>query len=718
MSGLDLQQSKGMALAIGLFLFAPMAQAQTTEKKSLDHETELKEAAKRPLAKMVLKTVEGGPLSDAQNAEIEKSNKLMADAEASRKKAGFAAAAEQSQQAFDIRQKILGPTHFLSVTSKVLTETMNQWRQLGPDKQQKLAEADKQLSSAQAIHDGGDFRAAQDAAQKAVSLLESTLPKDHVETGAALLMLGKVQVDINLYDKAEQALTRALRITETAYGQKHPQTALVLDRLGWLWFYQATQGSPDRDKALGAVEALDRAVNILLETFGENRELAESLDNLGTVQAPFGREKAKEAKANKLRALAIRKQLLGPDDKDTGVSYSNLGWIYEQLGEDEKVVPMRKKALAIFEKSLGAKHPYCYMEKGNLARVYQIRNKNEDAVKLYEEMVALDRKQAGEDTPETVGRMARLGAVYLAAGRVDDGIQALSQVAEKTQSLFTAGQQQVAINILQNSAVSCEQHRLFETAIKFREKIVEWDDQLRGANDNLTFALRAVGLGSLYIQAGRLQDAKKNLADNIVRIRKFVNQDQKSLFRLVIPLSNLARVHEKLGELDSAERNCQEVVKICESYLGPKHPVTARAMTRQGRINTLQEQLVMAQFFLEEAQRIFEESKSQDPFIRIEIFQDLARLHSAKKEPDKAVAMLRKALERCDDWPEQIHMINQYAIKAETLKQLLDATGSNDSAAKTDRRAWRSELKTLLEKLEAGRALNAEQKEWLKDLKA
>lgn len=699
-----------LMITIGLFLPSTVAQTQATQPNGLDYATLLKKASERPLAKMVLKSPSGKPLSDEQRAEIENSNKLMADAKSSREKSDFSAAASQSQKAFEIRNRILGPRHFLTISAKILAQSMDQWGRLPPEKQQKLSEADKKSNSANALYEGGDYRAAQEDANKALSLYEAVLPKDNAEIGTALLLLSKIKIDLRAYDEADETLRRAVRITERAYGENHPQTALTLDRVGWLRFFQARQGGLDRTKALASAEALDKAVSIFLATVGENGDYAESLDNLGTTLATLGKDQAQKAKEYKLRALVVRREVLGPEAKDTGVSLSNLAWTYEQLGEDDKVVPMRKQALAIFEKSLGPEHAYCYLERSNLARVYQVRKQYDEAIKLHEAMVKLD--EDAKLSPETVGRLAGLGAAYLRAGRITDGIRTFSRTHEKARAIYTDGHQQAAINILQNMARICEGSRLFDEAVKLLEQAVEWDKQ-SGTNDEISPTLRVRGLGSLYIQVGRLEEARELLTKSLDRIRKLAGKDQRSLTRLMIPLYDLAIVHERLGDLDEAEKLCEEVLRLCESYLGSQNPLTARAMIRLGRINTLKKRYEMARFLLKDAERIFKSSKEPNLIGDIESLREQAQLHAAEGETEKAITLLRKALQRCDEYPEQVDIIHRESMQTEILKELLDASDS-DAAAKTDRQAWRKQLMTLLGNLKAKKALNAKQKEWMK----
>jgi len=700
-----------------LLLATATVQAQTTRPRpttrpnEFDFQTVLKQAAERPLTKIELKHPDGKALSDAEKAEIAQSDKLMTDASASRAKGDFAAAHQQAAKAQEIRQRLLGPDHYLTVSARVLAASMAAWNGVSAEAKKKLIESDKRLAAAKNLQDRGEYNAAAEAAQTAASLRQSAVPDDQAELGAALLRLGDIRIDLRQYNRADQVLKRAGQMIRTAYGMKHPQTARLLDRIGWLRISQAPQDRTNPDIVDEAVKALKGAVAIFLRTVGENAEMAESLDNLGTALVATGDKK--KALGMKLRALVIRQQVLGPADEDTGVSLSNIAWLYEGLNDEKQAMALREKALAVFKQALGPDHPYSMIQRDSLARLYERQGKQKKAVKLLERIVAADAKRSDKLAPGVGAHLVRLADAYLKIGRLDDGMRILKQASQHAKELNDNGQRQPATQTLMTAAETCGRHRLFELELEFQQQLVQWDTARRDEKDNLRKIRRVSRLGGILIDVGRLDDAKRILSQVIARIKKL--RGKGNVF-LAAPLLNLARTQERLGNLEEAEKLCDKVLEISEAKLKRRVPGLAYANMEMGRINLLQGHLEMAKFSLDEAQEIFKQYAKQDPNGNIKILRELAHYHLKKGEPQKAIALLREALQRCRDWSKKHNTVHNRSATIETLKALLDATDANDSDLTQSRRAWQTEFKTLLEEARADHALNAEQKAWLKQL--
>ena len=694
-------------VVVGFLVCSSPGRAQTTKPVVAEHEALLKKIAKRPLSTPELKSAAGQPLSDAERADIDRGNKLMADAETARQKGDFATAAQKSKEASEIRQRLLGSDHYLTVSARVLTGTMTLYSGLDSDAQRKLAEADKRLAEATKLQKQGEYVKSAEAAKAAVSLREAVLPKDHEEIGPALLRLGSVQTDLADYDVADGILARSRQLVQKAYGAEHPEMALVLDRVGWLGVYQANQRGSDRAIAREAVSSLAGAVRIFQATVGETVEMAESLDNLATAQANIGN--TNEALRNRLRALVIRKTLLGPEDKEVGVSLSNLAWMYGMMGKIDQALPLRRRAATIFENSLGARHPYTVQEKSGLAGLYTARGEYDEAIRLLESLVAIDREGASGQAGEGLPRRTRLGTLYLFAGRLEDADRELGAVREQAVALHAKGEGRFTSSSLQLMANTYQSLRMSGDAVQVYEKLVAWDDEERGQSDNGMLIDRASALGQRYLEVGRLDDAERMLLAVVDRIKKLHGD---ASIQMAVPLLGLATVYERRDELDRAAALCDEVLNLSEQNLPSNSRGTAIALMRVGRINAMQKRFEMARFSLEEAQRILKTRGEENSPLFIEVLHELGRCHGLLGEREKAVKRLKDALARCRQAAKDKRQVWPKFQTAKVLKALLDAAGREGPEAA----AWRAELKTLLDEFKNKRSLNAEQQGWLKEL--
>ena len=84
------------------------------------------------------------------------------------------------------------------------------------------------------------------------------------------------------------------------------------------------------------------------------------------------------------------------------------------------------------------------------------------------------------------GRMARMM----------EELDLTEQQRAEAQELFDNGLPIPATNTIIAIAGACRKHRMLEDALRFHEKVVEWDNKTRGKSDSLTLALRTNTLGA------------------------------------------------------------------------------------------------------------------------------------------------------------------------------------------------------------------------------
>ena len=681
---------------------APSSQpTSNTAPKYLEksHTELLEEARQTPLLTVEIKSAAGKPLSEAEKADQKKADDLMKAAASARKNGDFKAASEAARDAMNIYQKLFGAGHYLTISSSIETSTMDQFKSLSPAEKQDLVEADRQMEAAEAATLRGDFYATRTAARKVLETRERILGKNHAALIVALRVLGNAQIELGAIDDAQQALVRAVDLVESGYGKNHPQTALVLDRLAWLRVYQSRREA--------ACAQLRRAVWILKNAQGEIAETAESLDNLGTALAYSG--EFEEALQSKLRALVIREKLLGPDAKDTAVSMSNLAWLYTRIGKPAEVIPLRKKALAVFEKVLGPDHHDTIIELSNLAQVYFGADKFSEAADLYEQQIARDEKRTGPLDSGPVNRLLMLGSVYLKSGRQADAEKALQRAVDKGIKLYESGERGAAITELMRVVFVYEYYRMLEDATKVRETILKWDES-QGTLATAETVQRAAQLGRVYTELGRTNEANDLLTKTVGQAKMLFGE---SGVWVMSPLISLAAVYEKMGKLDDAVKICEQVLRLAESKLSKVSPSSVFAVYLLGRIQLEQKNTDIAKFSLEEALDRNEHAQRPDQTMKASILRELAACHQTAGEKDEAKKLFDKSIDVARELSKDGNYYHAAEL-AESIKRLLDADAGG-LPLDAGRDALRNELRGLLEKLRAARALDAENKKWLQE---
>jgi eukaryotic-like serine/threonine-protein kinase len=152
----------------------------------------------------------------------------------------------------------------------------------------------------------------------------------------------RVGVDVRKQGNLREAHTlfrRALELSRRAYGEEHPNTAMVLDNLTNLLL---EQGAYDEARQLH-----ERILGDRERVLGEEHSVtAQSLNHLGNVLSELGM--FSEARHRYERALAIFKAEYGDHPKTAMVLY-NLATVLSEQGMHDEASSYEQRALGILE---------------------------------------------------------------------------------------------------------------------------------------------------------------------------------------------------------------------------------------------------------------------------------------------------------------------------------------------------------------------------------
>ncbi len=711
--GLTAQHITGVVLV--MCMVSPAATQTTQPEKKSRHAELLQSVAKMPLRGVVLRPPSAAPLGSAERADVERSNSLMAEATGMLLEGAFAAGVALARESMDIRGRLLGPNHFLTISARVMARTMSKSATFSKADREQLVESYGLVTEAVDANGLGLHSKAEKAAARAVEIRERLFGKMHPTLGPALREQGRAQTESRDFAAAEASLSRGLEVTESSlnFGKDHPETALVLDRLGWLRINTAALEGFGPEVVEQSARDLRRSVHIFGKTVGETTAAAEATDNLGT--ALFFTREYESAIQSKLRALVIRQTLLGPSHKETAVSLSNIAWLYNQLGMREEVIPLRKKALGILEQAVGPRHPYRSAEEMNLAATYLERSMHAEAITLLEAAVAREKQQPRtEPDVGAVGRLAGLGRAYIAADRHADAAAILEAAFDLTKKMYAAGQENQAILESNNLAELYNDHRKLDAASRVYEQLVSWDR--RGSMQESTAAIkRATRLAEIHINLDRSREARAILQNVLMWLEM---KHGKLALESFGPALMMARACENTDDPAAAGKFCLVALQISEARLPPGSRHNALALRMMGRLHVLEKKLDLARFELNEAHTIIEKYSDEDPVPLVLVLRDQALLHQAADRPVEAIEVLRQALERSRKLAEQSASVHLQVLLAKSLKLLTDALATDKSGAarKQELVERRAELHSLLQRLKAAGALDAENQRWLKEL--
>eukprot|EP00052_Salpingoeca_macrocollata_P016716 m.134966 g.134966 ORF g.134966 m.134966 type:complete len:444 (-) comp20148_c1_seq1:42-1373(-) len=201
--------------------------------------------------------------------------------------------------------------------------------------------------------------------------------------------LGCMYIDSGHYEKAIAPLSSCLQKREQMYGKDHPEVAVVLDKIGRVYFQL---GDMER-----AVLFLSRAVTIFQQTGpGEKRlDYADVCESLGMVY----REIRQPTKALRLLKISfdVRKELLGSVHSSTVRVLDSLAAIYSSL-------PVRRA----------------------------------EAVPFLQELLEIRTLVFGEHTREVCGVLLRLASVYQKIGDATHALDTLQRLVPSLHRCYSS----------------------------------------------------------------------------------------------------------------------------------------------------------------------------------------------------------------------------------------------------------------------------------------
>ena len=365
------------------------------------------------------------PTDDEQS--LVKAQRLMEKASNLRKGGKYDDALALTEQALNLRERVLGPDH------TDVAHTLHLLAVIYDDK--------------------SDYDKAEPLNVRALAIREKVLGLEHPDVAQSLFNLAWIYKVRQQFVKAESTYLRVLAIQEKALGPYHSSVATTLNDMAVL--YNQT-GKYDlsiqvnqrvlaiREKALGPEDdgvakalnnlarayerkgdydqaeiCLKRAVTIWEKAFGpEHPDVAFGLDGLGKIY--FFKGDYASAEPLFERALSIREKSLGGEHVEVGTSLNNLAVLYRQKGDYARAESLMKRDLAITEKRLGSDHPFVAPTLSNLASIYVIRGEYSKAETLFRRALSIYEKALGDGHQDVGWTLTLLAQLYLARNAEND----------------------------------------------------------------------------------------------------------------------------------------------------------------------------------------------------------------------------------------------------------------------------------------------------------
>ncbi len=279
------------------------------------------------------------------------------------------------------------------------------------DQREDVMAADLNAAFGTHLRMTGAYREAQEYLERALSIREQRLGRDHPDVVTLLDNLAELSREQGKYREAEPLYQRAWYIREQFLGAGDPQMATSLYNLANLYFAQ--------EQYEEAEPLYRRVLEIWQQNLGEEHpQVAYPLNNLALLYRE--QRKYEEAEPFYWRALRIWQHSLGPEHPQVATLLNNLALLFRDRGKYKEAELLYQRALRIREKNLGEEHSLVAYPLNGLANLYYEQGKYAEAESLYRQALCIRERSLGSDHPLVAYPLNGLASLYYEQGKYEE----------------------------------------------------------------------------------------------------------------------------------------------------------------------------------------------------------------------------------------------------------------------------------------------------------
>lgn len=427
----------------------------------------------------------------------------------------------------------------------------------------------------------------------------------------------------------------------------HEERYHVAPELSAALWQQVGEYLREQGDYVGAQTGIEHALALRKQVLGENdRLVAESLDYLGELnqeQANYD-----QARIYHEQALHIRQVVCGQEHQDTALSLNNLGVLFHSQGQYEQARPYYEEALAIRKRVLGDNNPDTAMSLNNLGTLLQSQGQYEQAGPYYEEALNIRKHVLGDNHPDTATSLNSLGALLHSQGQYERARPYYEEALAITKRVLGDNHPSTARSF-NNLGGLLQDRGQYEQARPYLEETLAIIKRVLGDNHPDT-AMSLNNLGELLKSQGQYEQAR-SCHEEALAIRKRVLGDNHP--DTATSLNNLGLLLYEQGQYERARPYHEEALAILKRALGDNHPDTALSLNNLGTLLCSQGKYVEARPYLEQALNIYETVHGEKHPRLVAILSNLGGIMFSLKQFRQARLYLTQAATICRETDEQ-----------------------------------------------------------------
>ncbi len=374
--------------------------------------------------------------------------------------------------------------------------------------------------------------------------------------------------------QARAEATRALKaeaLASESARQAKSEAAIAKGVNDFLRHDLLEEASPDknaRDKQVTVEEVVRRAAAKIDGKFPDQPLVEASIRiTIGGTLNALG--KYDEAIPLYEGAWALRRRVLGEDNRETLAAMSGLANACRYAGRFDQSLKLEEQALALLTAKLGANHLDTIMSMNRLAIAYWYAGRAEPSIKMMKQSVALSKAALGMADPHTIDYMGNLASIYRTSGRIDESIALNEQVLEIRKATIGPDHPDTIISMMNLANAYYSAHRN-AAAIDLYEKTLVVSKSRLGAKHPET--VKCMGnLASAYMVAGLKQQATELFEQTVAIDKAEIGEDHPDTLYIMM---NLASAYAVLGRDVDAKNLFEQTLALYKKKLGDDNPDT------------------------------------------------------------------------------------------------------------------------------------------------
>ncbi len=405
---------------------------------------------------------------------------------------------------------------------------------------------------------------------------ETRYGPDSLETARALDFLGKSLGLTRQYtdSRAVSSLQRALTIKESILGPDHLETAVSL--------YALAGALGDQGNLEESIALLKRCGTIRKRALGPDHALVGDVEgNLGISLARSGR--LQEARQHFERSVEITESAVGPDDPEVGVGYLNLATLYTILGDLGAAESASRRAIANIEISRGPNHPNAAKAQKGLANILLTRGDLRAAATALERADEIYATLDLEDQSVMGPLWNGLGLIAQNLGDYPEAVRRFEMALEVTEQTYGPDQPELTY-FLNNLGMAAQLAGDQARAREALERSLQISREKLGTEHDRT-ANTEYYLAKFELRQNNLAAAEALLVPSTLRLRRLLGSEHP---QVAAALGDLAHLYEMDGRFAAAEAMLDTALSYPGAASNPAlhtslEIIQARLQLRQGR---------------------------------------------------------------------------------------------------------------------------------------